>query len=747
MEEDGVAEENIGGVDAFGQAAAVVARLRAMVDRADAAIANAANDVIVVPADQPGAGVARVAQGAGDAVAVEALNAAVGDAEHAALQLIEQLRAMVMVLARERDQIREAVVQRGLLNVGGEQDGDDGLADLEIFFEFQENKTPSSLLSLAVTTVVDNFSKFRQELRFLPTEVLYAIYENMHEREKFCQLGYEWCNVDVFHRMLMHKSKRVEIHKMYETLVRMGTTVSGTLLAVVKQRVDWLLEDPSWTYEELETLYDFALEFGVFLLDACSYIWAGEAFFYCQSLLRRVPMRPGWRQQKLFELNYWLLEYYTGNCIYTEAINTCSHFDALIAHVERNGSQADFRDDAAVNFPQILIQCAVLWFQMGDYKQALRYAVKALKMLVSRKTTMRTTINVLRYSSKILICLRQFRAAMRLIEHAVYLTLKYFDGGRRFTCVLFDFAFCLVNQDRVEQALQVYEKALQMREDQFGPFSVKTSQALEDVAYALYVHEYGTGHFQKASEFADRAVEINKRLLPEDHILIASSQRMKALIMEEQALGLDDEKQRANMLDEALKLHTLALEHYERRFGENNIHTAKNYGNIGRLYQSMGLFELSEEMHCKAIAIKTRVLGEDDYETALSMGHLAALYTHDMNKQEEARDLYLRSIEIALKMFGESFTGLEYDYRGLLRVYRELGNPDEANVYRLKLMDWEYARSRSLAEGPKDIWSIIPDETPETATSIARDCLKMLADASLISETSLSGIQKRAGSK
>lgn len=56
------------------------------------------------------------ARGAGDGVAVAALNAAVGDAEVAAFQLIGQLREIVAVLARERDQIREAVIQRGLLD-------------------------------------------------------------------------------------------------------------------------------------------------------------------------------------------------------------------------------------------------------------------------------------------------------------------------------------------------------------------------------------------------------------------------------------------------------------------------------------------------------------------------------------------------------------------------------------------------------------------------------------------------------
>jgi len=51
-------------------------------------------------------------------------------------------------------------------------------------------------------------------------------------------------------------------------------------------------------------------------------------------------------------------------------------------------------------------------------------------------------------------------------------------------------------------------------------------------------------------------------------------------------------------------------------------------------------------MHVKAIAIKERLLGVDDYEVALSVGHLASLYNYDMNKYDEAEQLYLRSIAI-----------------------------------------------------------------------------------------------------
>jgi hypothetical protein len=52
-------------------------------------------------------------------------------------------------------------------------------------------------------------------------------------------------------------------------------------------------------------------------------------------------------------------------------------------------------------------------------------------------------------------------------------------------------------------------------------------------------------------------------------------------------------------------------------------------------------------MHLKAIAIKEELLGADDYEVGLSIGHLASLYNYHMKKYKKAEKLYLRSIAIS----------------------------------------------------------------------------------------------------
>jgi hypothetical protein len=124
------------------------------------------------------------------------------------------------------------------------------------------------------------------------------------------------------------------------------------------------------------------------------------------------------------------------------------------------------------------------------------------------------------------------------------------------------------------------------------------------------------------SEHAERAIEIITSILPQDHLLLASSKRVKgsqpflrfiflygqycthcvriqcfhflfsALILEEIAIDSPDEASK-RLLAEAQELHLTSLTLALKAFGENNVQTAKHYGNLGRLYQSMGKYQVS----------------------------------------------------------------------------------------------------------------------------------------------------------
>ena len=74
------------------------------------------------------------------------------------------------------------------------------------------------------------------------------------------------------------------------------------------------------------------------------------------------------------------------------------------------------------------------------------------------------------------------------------------------------------------------------------------------------------------------------------------------------------------------------------------------------------------------------------------MGHLASLYNYDMREYDKAEELHIRSINLGVKLFGEAYSGLEYDYRGLMRIYQDLEDLDKFYEYQMKLSDWRDLR-------------------------------------------------------
>ena len=66
-----------------------------------------------------------------------------------------------------------------------------------------------------------------------------------------------------------------------------------------------------------------------------------------------------------------------------------------------------------------------------------------------------------------------------------------------------------------------------------------------------------------------------------------------ALILEEIAIDSHNKAIEDRLLHEAQDLHLASLALAKKAFGEDNVQTAKHYGNLGRLYQSMHRFEVS----------------------------------------------------------------------------------------------------------------------------------------------------------
>lgn len=68
-------------------------------------------------------------------------------------------------------------------------------------------------------------------------------------------------------------------------------------------------------------------------------------------------------------------------------------------------------------------------------------------------------------------------------------------------------------------------------------------------------------------------------------------------------------------------------------------------------------------------------------------------------------------------MFGESYSGLEYDYRGLVHVYHELEDVEKVAEYTYILNNWKL--HRDLHAQQEDL-PIDQEETPQAVEDIIR---------------------------
>nr|CAD7195383.1 unnamed protein product [Timema douglasi] len=396
------------------------------------------------------------------------------------------------------------------------------------------------------------------------------------------------------------------------------------------------------------------------------------------------------------------------------------------------------------NFAGLFAEFSALHFSRSDYNEAYKWSTEALRHVDNELPT-KVTVDVLRHGAKACVVKRDFKKAGLLARQAVNLSKDAFNSEHtKYADALVDYGFYLLNFDSVQQSVLAYEAgashrgeeechnfveitilrmiynfyflfdefilqtALDIRREIFGKINLHVAIAHEDLAYALYVHEYSSGRFLKARP------SMTVLCCAAFYIRVFIGQHLKSFL---NAVKCNSHALRrmADLLRNAEDLHLSALKLATATFGEKNVQTAKHFGNLGRLYQSMKRFQDAEAMHLRAIAVKEELLGPEDYEVGLSVGHLASLYNYHMKKFRKAEQLYLRSIAISLKLFGEGYSGLEYDYRGLVHVYHALDDVDKVAEYTYLLNNWKLHREfnahlvappTSLSEEPLQIEQI-----------------------------------------
>uniref|UniRef100_A0A0R3RGR1 TPR_REGION domain-containing protein n=1 Tax=Elaeophora elaphi TaxID=1147741 RepID=A0A0R3RGR1_9BILA len=566
----------------------------------------------------------------------------IGGMERIAVGLIDELRNMIGHLVRQRDEMRQLVMQRGLFDpLFGQWDELLEVWGVRNFTrESGKVKNPRSLETTVVDYLTNILNGVPAEAHTLPLPLLFKIYVDLYKKNKLLILYKEWSRIDRFQRILNWKMKRMTIHELFNGLISKGYLIERVLFEDLKR---WILDGTKARGVEL---YDCALSIGTFLLDHGSLNLPGEIFRYCQKLLGWLPVKRQLRQQKLFELNYWLMKYYMNNCSFVEAVHISTFTDALIDKLESNG------DIETLNFVQIQAQCASLWFVLGQYNSSMNFCLKALKTAYDKGTHIAAQVELLCITSKILVFKRHFNLALRTVRFALAIVLSHPELEGLLCSVLCEYGDCLLNSDHVEMAVQVMAKMVQKH---FGTDSLHDGQAMYEYGRAVYhlLYDNYAGYRtnrekyvqlrSRCEKYSKKALEICQAKLGKEHYQLLNAEELQALILVKSALRNENIQQA--LLNEAMEIHLRALNRY-CSFDSENANCAKTYDYLGYTFRWSRSPEVSEEMFEKALAIKKIVYGANDHETALTMISLAYLYLKDMNRPREALVLFKKCLEI-----------------------------------------------------------------------------------------------------
>ncbi|WP_445253324.1 tetratricopeptide repeat protein [Nodularia sp. LEGE 04288] len=215
-------------------------------------------------------------------------------------------------------------------------------------------------------------------------------------------------------------------------------------------------------------------------------------------------------------------------------------------------------------------------------------------------------------------------------------------------------------QQEENLAIKYYSQAINLQTELGLETDLATS--LNNLAL-LYESQ---GRYDQAEPLYLQALELRKRLLGDNHPLVASSLNNLALLYNSQG-----------RYDQAEPLYLQALELRKRLLGDNHPDVATSLNNLASLYKSQGRYDQAEPLFLQALELNKRLLGDNHPDVATSLIGLALLYD-SKGRYDQAETLYLQSLELSKRLLGDNHPSVATSLLGLAYLYDSQGRYDQA---------------------------------------------------------------------
>jgi len=221
------------------------------------------------------------------------------------------------------------------------------------------------------------------------------------------------------------------------------------------------------------------------------------------------------------------------------------------------------------------------------------------------------------------------------------------------------------------EAQKHLERAIELRRRLLGEDHPDTLSVMSDLAF-LYRAE---GNFTQAEPLASKVLEIRRRLLGEDHPETLYAMNNLGLLYRFEGKPAPAEA-----------LLSKVLEIRQRTSGEQDPATLYAMSALGYVYQVQGKYKQAETVLSKALEIRLRVSGKKHPSTLVATDEVATVY-YRQRKYALAESLFAKNLEIRRRVLGEEHPDTLDTMNNLGAAYRAEGKYDQAEMLLSKALE------------------------------------------------------------
>ncbi|CAF4876068.1 unnamed protein product [Rotaria sp. Silwood1] len=170
------------------------------------------------------------------------------------------------------------------------------------------------------------------------------------------------------------------------------------------------------------------------------------------------------------------------------------------------------------------------------------------------------------------------------------------------------------------------------------------------------------GQYKEAVSFYEKALEIDRKTLPEDHPSLAATYNNIGLAY--------------NYLGEypkALEFYEKAHKIFEKALPPNHPDLATSYNNIGVVYNTMGDYSKTLGFYEKALKTREKALPPNHPDLATSYNNIGGVY-NDMGNYSKALEFYEKALKIREKALPPNHSDFAQSYNNIGSVYNAMGD-------------------------------------------------------------------------